>query len=477
MKKKYTAVLASAAALALMLTGCTGGKGSGSGSASSFAASSGAASGASSSAAQSQTEPFRAEPIDFTWQPVVYSDYQRRGRSPETEQFYRDFVNAVMKGEEVVPCQDEKTCEHMLPILQSIFPVINGINCGFEYRDGAVHISYSGSDGEREQTIEAFGRRIKELIEQAVCKGDTPTMAAIALYHSLAGGVNYDYEALEQEGQDGAMDVTPYRALMTGEGICQSFGPAYAYLCMQLGINAIEAGGWDFNEENGHSWTMLELNGHHYFADPTFENGSGGGGLRYFGQNSEARAQDNYLLKDVGLGFNLMRAEEFDLSDDSFAPLWDVQNIYEICRTAEGMEIKCHSPFPAQRSIPIEEGKRILVTPCDDNGVPLEDGGELCAPIPEDLRKTAWSGAAFDVAFLDSSLVWVESADYTGPGQCWLSAQGQLTMETDGDELEIFREGEDRLTLKGKNGEFPLTKASGEVYERLSKQSDEYWKN
>ena len=253
MKKNLTAVLASALALALVLTGCTGGKGSASGSASSSASSS----GTSSSASQPQDEPFRAEPIDFTWQPVVYSDYQRRGRTPEAEQFYRDFVNAVMKGEEVVPCQDEKTCEHMLPILQNSFPVINGINCGFEYRDGAVHISYYGSDGEREQTIAEFGQRIEEIVEQAVCKGDTPTMAAIALYHSLASGVNYDFESLEQDKQGGSIDVTPYRALMTGEGICQSFGPAYAYLCMQMGINAIEAGGWDFNEENGHSWTML----------------------------------------------------------------------------------------------------------------------------------------------------------------------------------------------------------------------------
>ena len=483
MKKKFRALLSLTLALTLAwmlsLTGC-GPKGS--------ASSSGAEPDPSASSADSsgsgQGEEADELNIDFTWQPKVYSDYQKQGDGagwgPEMEQLYYDSVDAIMAGAETAPCPGPEYYGNLMPLLQSNFPVASHVLAGFEYRDGMVYFTYSCPDAEREYIIRQFAKRIEEFIEASVYQGDTPTMAALSLYYNFVCGLNYDYAAMEDD--TASMDVTPYRALMTGEGICQSFGPAYAYLCMQLGINAIEAGGWDFNEENGHSWTMLELNGHHYFADPTFENGSGGGGLRYFGQNSEARAQDNYLLKDVGLGFNLMRAEEFDLSDDSFAPLWDVQNIYEICRTAEGMEIKCHSPFPAQRSIPIEEGKRILVTPCDDNGVPLEDGGnppqdELCAPIPEDLRKTAWSGAAFDVAFLDSSLVWVESADYTGPGQCWLSAQGQLTMETDGDELEILREGEDRLTLKGKNGEFPVTKAAGEVYERLSKQSDEYWKS
>ena len=475
MKKNHTAVLASVLALALVLTGCVGERGSASGSASS-------SSGASSSDTQSQTEHFRAEPIDFTWKPVVYSDYQRQGRTPEAEQFYRDCINAMMNGEETVPCKEEKTSWDMLPILQNTFPVVNGIISQLEYRDGAVHISYALSDKEREQTIEAFGRRVEALIEEAVCKDDTPTMAALALYHSFVSGLNYDYEAEEQEKRDGYVDVTPYRALMTGEGICQSFGPAYAYLCKQLGINAVEAGGWDSNEENGHSWTMLELNGHHYFADPTFEQGSGGGGLRYFAQNSEARAQDNYLLKDIGLGYNMLRAEEFDLSDDTFAPLWDVQNIYELCRTAEGMEIKCHTPFPAQRSIPIEDGKRLLITPCDQDGIPLEGEenlkpDDLHAPIPEDLRETAWTGAGFDMAFLDSSQVWVDSAAYTGPGQCWYSYEGQLTLETKMEELELFRENDRRIILKGKNGEFPITKTSAEEYDRLHEQSMEYWKN
>ena len=321
-------------------------------------------------------------------------------------------------------------------------------------------------------------------MEKAVCQGDTPTMAAIALYHSFVSGLNYDDEALKNENE--IMNVTPYRALMTGEGICQSFGPAYAYLCMQLGINAVEAGGLDANSDNAHSWMMMELNGHHCFADPTFENSQGGGGLRYFGQNSEQRALDNYLFDDIGLGFNLMNANEFDVSDDSFAPLWDVQNIYELCRTADGMEIKGHIPFPAQRTIPIEDGKRLLITPCDSDGNPLDNGdtsisdshseelsipeSDLYAPIPESMQGTAWSAAGFDMAFVSPSTVWVDSKEYIGLGQCWLSAEGQLTLEIPDEELEIHRENAKRIILKGKYGEFPAIQTSGDEYIRLFEQ-------
>ena len=78
MKKKYTAILAFTAALALMLSACTRDTGSSQPAASSV-------SSGTASASQSQAESFRAEPIDFTWKPVVYSDYQRQGRSPEAE--------------------------------------------------------------------------------------------------------------------------------------------------------------------------------------------------------------------------------------------------------------------------------------------------------------------------------------------------------------------------------------------------------
>ena len=401
-----------------------------------------------------QTE--EAEPIDFAWQPKVYSDYQKQGDGkgwgPEMEQLYYDTVDAIMGGAKTVSCPGVEYYGNLLPLLQSNFPVVSKVLADFVYRDGMVDIFYSCSDAERKQSIRAFSRRIEELIEGAVCKDDTPTMAALALYHRFVSGLHYDYAAMEDD--TATMDVTPYRALMTGDGICQSFGPAYAYLCMQLGINAVEVNGLDEGDTTAHSWTMLELNGHHSRMDPTFEATDSETGLLRFGMNAEQRmSEGSYPVSKMGLGFNLADSDGFELTDDSFSPLWGLQQVYQILRTPEGMAVRGVSDLceVAEKDvIPVEDGKTLTV----EHMSPWEVQMELMGPEYAALTHSVWSVSGYEIAILEHGEGWVQGENYDGPVHCWVTPQAVLMMdivERESGGWQLQPEPDGTLTIRGED--------------------------
>lgn len=285
------------------------------------------------------TQPATFEqPINYNWDPHVYSDIYRQAYGEDVEQTYYALMDAIVAGDQSISCPDVETMYNVDWIMPSLFPPYYKIVSGLTFEDGKIYINYSTNDEQREQLINQFKEQVKTIIESSgVMEGDSPEMIAIELYHYYSQIISYDYDAMDDES---LIDVSSYRAIMELSGICQSFAPAYAYLCLQCGIDAVTTGG--LSETEAHDWTLLTLDGKYYYSDPTFENGDGGIGLRYFGMTAAQReSQGGYIAKDYNIGgTNVLWGRDIDVTDERFAPLWEA-NIVDIQRKNGSLHIQC----------------------------------------------------------------------------------------------------------------------------------------
>lgn len=361
MKKLICSLLA-----CLMLAGCAAPAGSSSSQGSgSQGSSSGSASSVNSSdtggSTENQVKITPETPVDFTWKPQVISNYQHAVWGEEREALYGALVDAIMTGKTSVPCADEEMGWTIQFLLDTNFPVMSAVVSYMNVEDNNVKIKYSVSDAEREQIIKDFAEKIESEIESSVCQADTPSMAALALYHQYCMGLTYDHEAEKVEAEFNGDTI--YRALMSGTGTNQSFAIAYAYLCMQIGVNAVEVVGHNVTRDNPQYAVLMELNGHHYFSQPGDECLMGGAGLRCFAGNRACLENGGEKVENIGMPTFEGNVEDYDTSDDNFYYIWAVQNCEEIKRTEQDMEIKGYAPLKADCRLYIEDGKTMTVVP------------------------------------------------------------------------------------------------------------------
>ena len=283
--------------------------------------------------------PERETPAAFTWDPHTDSAYLEEYMGQERLERYHSWVDALLAGEERVPCDDWEDLDVLTGTLRATFPPFTALVEDYSMDEEGVVLTYTGTPEEREALLTAFAGRMETLVEASVREGDTPLMAALALYHDFAASVVYD-EAGMEDNYEG--DLSTYQGIMEGTGICQTFAPAWAYLAMAVGLDCIGVGGLDDVEENAHDWAAFRLDGEDFFADPTFENGEGGQGLRYFGMTADQRAASGYPLENVSVGWNMADGGDLHhLTDPRFAPLWEAAQVQEIRRPGENMELDC----------------------------------------------------------------------------------------------------------------------------------------
>lgn len=268
-----------------------------------------------------------AAPFDYSWNPHVFSQIDREAIGAEAERFFYDLVDAVIAGEESVPCADEELLWDLGLALGTYFPPYNSLVSDLRYSDGKYMVTYRLDPKQREDLLRDFAEQIETLIGFAgLLEEDSPTVRAVKIYRMYSTLISYDYAATDN---DVLTDVTCYRGLMDLTGICQSFAPAYAYLCLQAGVEATTVSG--LNSESAHEWTILTLDDKYYYADPTFEAGDGGYGLKYFGMTSAQREYaGEYVADDYNIGHsNNFWGREIDVTDATFAPLWEAVFVFE----------------------------------------------------------------------------------------------------------------------------------------------------
>ena len=151
---------------------------------------------------------------------------------------------------------------------------------------------------------------------------DTQAMRALVLYHALIEGLQYEesllgenYDLLSRE--EANLKSSPYWVLTERSGICTNIAQAYLFLCTQADIpcgTVLHTGG-----SGMHMWNILEIDGLHYYCDPTWDADASG---KYFGMTVEDRAgwAGGYsALEGSMLGVTI--PEAYEINDTRFAQL------------------------------------------------------------------------------------------------------------------------------------------------------------
>lgn len=280
------------------------------------------------------------QPLDFTWKPHVFSDIYLKVYGEVMEQTFYAMVDAVMTGAESFPCPDEETMYNIRTVSNVCFPPYAALVSEIYFKEGAVYLTYAHDNKQREELLDEFIDQVTNIImESGIMECDSPEATAISIYHYYSQIIMYDYSALND---DVLVDVSSYRAIVELSGICQSFAPAYAYLCLQNGIDAVDTGGMNESFE-AHDWTLLTLDGKYYYADPTYEDGSDGQGLRYFGMTAEQReSEGGYIAENYNVGStNELWGRDIDVTDERFSPLWEAAWVDSMNRSDNGLQIQC----------------------------------------------------------------------------------------------------------------------------------------
>ena len=234
----------------------------------------------SSSAEAAITDGSTVEPVhlDHTFNPHCLSQIyvDKYGKDFE-ENFYR-YCDAVLSGAETVKCDKKEWLAKFRDLSRIYLPI------AFRYcysmdeditsaGNGEYKLSYGLPKGEYLKKVDEFKARVEDLIERAVLADDSELEKALALYISESARIDYDYDAMGNVSfrSEEGYGISPYRAILTDKGICQETAGCYAYLLLQVGIDAITCGGITKDSSAAHEWTIVNLGGKYYHCDPTYQ--------------------------------------------------------------------------------------------------------------------------------------------------------------------------------------------------------------
>jgi transglutaminase-like putative cysteine protease len=264
---------------------------------------------------------------EFKFNPYVLTSEYQELYGDEFIETYKNFVNAYLNYETSFSCPSLDYAYIISSMQSTNFPLFNA-DARFDYdnlydeQTKTIQIAYvSESKEQHEELISKFVKNLSAIIENNIMKNDNDLIKAISLYRAFSSSVSYNYDAA---CSDMIVDVSPYNAIVNGNGICQSFAGAYTYLLLQTGIDANTCIGMTYDCSAAHEWTILKLDGKYYYADPTFENSETGGvGLKYFGITTTEREEAGDFDPEyysVGIT-NEIWARYYDISDTRFEPL------------------------------------------------------------------------------------------------------------------------------------------------------------
>lgn len=266
----------------------------------------------------------------FEFRPHVFSDIDLRIYGEKARDDFFAFCDAVLAGEDGFPCSGEDSWALITEQQKRLFPLGEFVSIDPEYegysqdasQDGQIPITYLISKEEMKQKIEEFRQQVADLIAAAdLREGDTDLEKALKLYTMLSLRTQYDYEAMEDETFE--ISLSAYRTLMTGWGICQEIAPAYAYLLLQVGVEANTCGSLAKDNSFAHEWTMIGLDGVYYHADVTYQLDTPYS-LCYFLTSDEQRSGDDLDIRYLNIaGSNRLWHKDLPMEDERYAPLWE----------------------------------------------------------------------------------------------------------------------------------------------------------
>ena len=270
------------------------------------------------------------KPYDHTFNPHCLSKIYVDKYGTEFEENYYRYCDAILAGEDSVRIDNAEYLPIFRDISRSCLPIAH-VYCYFFDEDitsvgeDTYKLEYSIPKDEFLEKVDEFRSRVEYLVENAILEDDSDLEKALALYQSESIRLDYDYDALQDDFRDeNGLDVSPYRALMGDKGICQEIAGAYAYLLMQVGVDAITCSALSKDSSAAHEWTIVNIDGQYYHCDVTFQC-TDKYNLRYFGMNDAEREQEgdwDMPYNNIG-DANSIWGRDLPIEDSRFESLWN----------------------------------------------------------------------------------------------------------------------------------------------------------
>ena len=296
----------------------------------------------------------------FEFKPIVAGPIFRKHMGEDMYNAYCNYINAVRAGEDSFEVKDQVTYDWMLGQFPGhCYPVVA------EYTEsmyaGAVKkgrgiFQYKIPKEEFAVKNAEFEKLVTDILNENLRDDYSDFEKVLALYIYFSKNYSYDYDTYYEMNDHYVDDLSAYRFLTTGHGICSECGPAFSYLLLQAGVQADCIGGNTEYSGEGHSWSYVTINGNHYHVDATYAMQSDVN-LSYLMITDERRENDDGFKKSKNTFASNkdgdLHADSYDADDDFFAPLkdghlisWDHEKKLIYYTDAEGHEKTFdYSPF------------------------------------------------------------------------------------------------------------------------------------
>ncbi|SEW05803.1 hypothetical protein SAMN05216413_1020 [Ruminococcaceae bacterium KH2T8] len=213
------------------------------------------------------------EPSDgsyrFEYKQFVVSDMFRDTMGEDMYEAYSNFIAAIENEDTEFECADEDTFNWMMgQYAYSCNPCVAEFVEADYYADGVGHFYYTIPEDEFRVKLQEWEDLVTGIINGCgIQEDDSDLEKALLIYLYISENYVYDYDAAENAQ---ANELSAYRLFTEGHGICQEIGIGYAYLLMQVGVDAAGCEGWSDYMTVPHEWTIVHIGDNYYHVDPTF---------------------------------------------------------------------------------------------------------------------------------------------------------------------------------------------------------------
>ena len=216
----------------------------------------------------------------YRFQPKVCSPLMEEVMGTGMKQAWFSLVDAIMEGRDSFECPDRDTYDWMMgQFPYRCFPVIDELIESSAYPfngvKGTAGFCWKVPEDEARRKIEEFITLTEDILNEALDDDYTDVEKALALYVWFEDHYEYDYDTYEQMSDHYIEDISAYRLMTTGKGICQEVSTAYSFLLMQAGVDATVMMGERSYDHANHQWSYVRINGRTYHIDPTYALQSG----------------------------------------------------------------------------------------------------------------------------------------------------------------------------------------------------------
>ena len=246
----------------------------------------------------------------FEFNPHVYSAKlaERITEKDYWESLY-NLCDALRKGEKTFKCSSKEAYEWCtdIAVLCNLFPAAGSKVEGKSdddspaFENGTGKIYYKIPVEEFVKIQKEFEDTIVGMINGAgIEDDDTDYEKALKLY--VYGAEHFVYRNVEYKNEG-----YTYHTFRTKEGTCNNFAAVYAYLLLQVNVDALSIGCFEDNMD--HAWTYVNIGGKWYHIDVTWaihEIHDGGYDtyndetrLDYFMMSDDERNKDGCLVRDL----------------------------------------------------------------------------------------------------------------------------------------------------------------------------------